>query len=166
MRTNISFEKSKEEKFNEDFLRIAFPDWMRNSKESDNFRKYVFDKHAILENLFDLLIASYFFETISSEKSQFFKENILVNIDFAKKIKIAEDLELIEEKIVKMSFKVNDYRVAQAHIKKTNSLRDPTKENIENFQKISTEAHAELSQRVMIFDKNLREKITEIINQK
>jgi len=34
MDTRIPLEKSEEEKFNEDFLKIAFPDWMRSSKEA------------------------------------------------------------------------------------------------------------------------------------
>lgn len=159
-------EKSEEEKFNEDFLKIAFPDWMRSSKESHNFRGFVIDKHTILENLLDLLIAAYFFGTASSEKSELFRDNVLANMDFSKKVKVVENLDLIDREVAGLIFRVNDYRVAQAHIKKNDPLRDPRKENWDIFQRISTEAHAKIASRIIMTDSDLKGRVARLVEQK
>jgi len=155
-------EKLEKEKFNEDFLRIAFPDWMRSSKESHNFRGYVLDKHTILENLLDLLIVAYFFGTVGSKKAKLFRNNVLTNVDFAKKVKIARDLSLIDEKIKGLIYGVNDYRVAQAHIKKNDPLREPSKNNWDKFQRISIEVHSKLSSKIMMTDSKLKRRVAKL----
>jgi len=165
MYTNTPSKKSKEEKFNEDFLKIAFPDWMRSSKESHNFREFVIDKHTILENLLDLLITAYFFDTINSGKSELFRNNVLANMDFSKKVRVIKDLGLIDRKIIGLIYLVNDYRVAQAHIKKNDQLRVPSRENWDTFQRISTEAHSKLASKIMMTDMKLKRKIAKLIEK-
>lgn len=166
MDTKTPLEKSKEEKFNEDFLKIAFPDWMRSSKESHNFRGFVIDKHTILENLLDLLITAYFFNRVSSKKSESFRNNVLAYMDFSKKVKVIKELGLIDGKIEGLIYRVNDYRVAQAHIKKNDSLREPSKENWDTFQRISTEAHSKLASKIMMTDSELKRKVARLVEQK
>lgn len=63
------------EKFNEEFIKIAFPEWMRSDKKSHDFRGFVLDKHMILENLLDLLIAAYFLAKLDL-KNQSFLETV------------------------------------------------------------------------------------------
>lgn len=159
-------DKSEEEKFNEDFLKIAFPDWMRSSKDSHNFRGFVVDKHTILENLLDLLITAFFFETVSSEKSELFRNSVLANMDFAKKVKVVEDLDLIDKQTKGLIHRVNEYRVAQAHIKKNDPLREPSKQNWEIFQRISTKVHSKLSSKIMMTDSELKQRVAKIVEQK
>lgn len=166
MNNKTPLKKSEEEKLNEDFLRIAFPDWMRSSKESHDFRGFVIDKHTILENLLDLLIAAYFFDTVSSEKSELFRNNVLANMDFSKKVRAVKDLGLIDGKIEGLIYGVNNYRVAQAHIKRNDPLREPSKENLDKFQRISTEAHSKLASKIMMTDAGLKERVAEIVKQK
>jgi hypothetical protein len=166
MNTNTPSEKSEEEKFNEDFLKIAFPDWMRSTKESHDFRGFVIDKHTILENLLDLLIAAYFFDTATSEKSESFRNNVLANMDFARKVKVVENLGLIDKEIRGLAFKVNDYRLAQAHIKKNDPLREPSKENWDIFGRISTEAHSKLASKIMMTDIDLKRRVAKVVEQK
>jgi len=166
MNTNPLSEKSEEEKFNEDFLKIAFPDWMRSTKKSHDFRGFVIDKHTILENLLDLLIAAYFFDTASSEKSELFRNSVLSNMDYAKKVRVVEDLGLIDREIKGLIFRVNDYRLAQAHIKKNDPLREPSKENWDTFQRISTEAHSKLASKIMMTDIDLKRRVARVVEQK
>lgn len=165
MDVKTPLKKSEKEKFNEDFLKIAFPDWMRSSKESHNFRGFVIDKHTILENLLDLLITAYFFDTVSSGKSELFRNNLLANIDFSKKIKTVGDLGLIDGKIKGLIYKINDYRVAQAHIKKNDSLRAPSKENWDAFQRISIEVHSKLASKIIMTDDELKRKVASLTNK-
>lgn len=139
---------------------------MRSSKESHNFRGFVIDKHTILENLLDLLITAYFFETVSSEKSESFRSNVLANMDFSKKARVVEDLGLIGREIKGLIYRVNDYRVAQAHIKKNDPLRKPNRENWDTFQLISTEAHSKLATKIMMTDIELKRKVARLIEQK
>jgi len=166
MDTESPPEKSEEEKFNEDFLKIAFPDWMRSTKKSHNFRGFVIDKHTILEHLLDLLIAAYFFNTASSEKSELFRNNGLANMDYSKKVKVVEELGLIDREIKGLIFRVNDYRLAQAHIKKNDPLRIPNKENWDTFQRISTEAHSKLASKLMMTDADLKRRVSRVVEQK
>jgi len=166
MDINTPSEKSDEEKFSEDFLKIAFPDWMRSSKDSGSFRGFVIDKHTVLENLLDLLIAAYFFGTVGSEKSESFRNNVLANMDFSKKAKVVKDLGLIDKETTGLIFRVNDYRVAQAHIKKGDLLREPSKENWDTFQQISTEIHSKMASKIMTTDTELKKKVAKIAKQK
>lgn len=166
MDTKTLIKKSEEEKFNEDFLKIAFPDWMHSSKESHRFRGFVIDKHTILEHLLDLLITAYFFDTVSSVKSELFRNNVLTYMDFSKKIKVIESLKLIDSKSVGLFYKVNDYRVAQSHLKKNDPLREPSKENWEKFQLISTEAHSKLASKIMFTDRELKKRVAKLVEQK
>lgn len=159
-------DKSEAERFNEDFLKIAFPDWMHSTKESHNFRGYVIDKHTVLENLLDLLITAYFFDTINSEKSELFRNNVLSIMDFTKKVEIVKSMGLIDREVIGKIYKVNDYRVAQAHIKKNDPLREPSKENWDAFQQISTEAQSKLASKIMMTDADLRGRVVKVVEQK
>ncbi|EKD53572.1 MAG: hypothetical protein ACD_61C00010G0001 [uncultured bacterium] len=165
MDTKVPLDKSEEEKFNEDFLKIAFPDWMRSSKESNNFRGFVVDKHTIVENLLDLLITASFFERMNGEKPELFRDNVLTKMDFAKKVMIVYDMGLIDNVIKSKIFRVNDYRKAQAHIKKDDPLREPSKNNWDIFQQISTDIHSKLSSKIMLTDADLRNRVAKIIEQ-
>ncbi len=159
-------DKSEVEKFNEDFLTIAFPDWMRSTRESHDFRGFVIDKHTILEHLLDLLIVAYYFGTIYLDKAESFRNIVLSNMDFGRKVRVVRGLDLIDSKIEKLIFQVNDYRIAQAHIKKDDPLREPNKQNREVYQRISTEVHSKLSSKIMLTDSNLKQRVTKIAVQK
>lgn len=74
-----------------------------------------------------------------------------------------DDLGLINKEVKGLIFKINDYRVAQAHIKKGDKLREPTKENWDLFSKISIEVHSKLSSQLMLTDIDLREKVKKIV---
>ena len=139
---------------------------MRSSKESHNFRGFVIDKYIILENLLDLLIAAYFFETISSEKSESFRNNVLANMDFSKKVRTVENLRLIDGEVISQIYEVNNYRVAQAHIKKDDPLREPSRENWDKFQRISTKAHSNLASKIIMTDIDLKRKVAKLAEQK
>ena len=156
---------SNREKFNEEFLKIAFPEWMRSDKKSRDFRGFVLDKHMILEHLLDLLISAYFFGKIKSKKAEVFRNNILAKMDFAKKTAALEGLKLIDKKLKGLIFKVNNYRVAQSHIKRADPLREPTEENFRSFQESSTKVHSLLASKIMMTDRDLKEKVRKIVNQ-
>lgn len=166
MDTQEESKTTEEEKFNEEFLKIAFPDWMRTSKESHSFRGFVIDKHTILENLLDLLITSHFFEKITSEKAEQFRNNVLAYMDFAKKTKVLLKLKLIDEEIKSLIYQINDFRIAQAHIKKDDPFRIPSKENWAKYQEISTKALSLLSSKIILSNSELCEKVKKIITQK
>lgn len=73
---------------------------------------------------------------------------------------------LIDGKIEGLIYGVNNYRVAQAHIKRNDPLREPSKENLDKFQRISTEAHSKLASKIMMTDAGLKERVAEIVEQK
>jgi len=151
------------EEFNEKFLGTAFPDWLRSTKESHSFRGYVLDKHTILEHFMDLLITAYFFGNIESDKSEEFINAVLANIDYSKKVKILEELKLINQKEKGVIFKVNDYRVAQSHIKKNDPLRNSDQKNWDKFQEYSINAYSLLASKIMLTDSDLREKVKQTL---
>jgi hypothetical protein len=163
---NVAISPSKSvEKFNEDFLEIVFPGWIRSSKESHDFRGFVLDKHTILEHLLDLLIIAYFFGRVNSDKSEIFRNSVLANMDFARKAKVLEELDLIDKDIKGLIFKVNDYRVAQSHIKKDDPLRKPTGDNWNDYQECSTKAHSKIASKIMLTDSELRDKVEKLISR-
>lgn len=148
-----------EEEFNNEFLKLAFPDWMRSTKESRDFRGYILEKHMILEHLLDLLIIAFFFGRVNTKKSENFRNTITSNMDFGKKVKALTELSIIDKDLKGLIFQVNDYRLAQAHIKRNDPLREPNKENWDKFQKFSTEVHSRLSTMLMKTDKDLKKKV-------
>ncbi|MCG2685976.1 hypothetical protein L6258_01230 [Candidatus Parcubacteria bacterium] len=156
---------SAQEKFIEEFLEIAFPEWMRSNKKSHDFRGFVLDKHMILEHLLDLLIVAHFFGKIRCKKSELFRNSVLAYMGFAKKVKVLEELKLVDKELRGLIFKVNAYRVAQSHIKQGDPRREPTEKNFKLFQEFSTEAHAVLASKIMIADSDLQKRVRKISNQ-
>lgn len=152
------------DKFVAEFLTVAFPDWLRTNTETHNFRGFVLDKHTVLEHLIDLLLVAHYFGDINSAKGNSFKTSILNTLDFAKKVKAVELLGLIDKDLRSKIFQVNDFRLAQAHIKKDDPLRQPTPENWKLFQEISTQAHSAIASRIMVADATLRNKVMKMIS--
>lgn len=146
-----------------DLISIAYPEELRSTAESNKFRGIVLDKHTILENLIDLLLAAFFFESANTPLGEKFIEHVLSKMDFAKKATILQDVGLIDKKGSSIIFKVNSYRLAQAHLKKNDPLRNPDKDNDEKFQKISIEAHALVAKKMLFIDKSLKERLMQIV---
>lgn len=86
-------------------------------------------------------------------------------MDFAKKAKILEELKLIDKKLKGLIFKVNDYRVAQSHIKRGDPFREPSEKNFKSFQESSTKAHSSLASKIMMTDSDLKKKVRKLVDK-
>lgn len=129
----------KAEKSIKRFLTTIYPDWAQSTTESQNYRTFVLDKHAILERLIDELIMQYFFGKSLSGKSIIFNEKLLSKFDFSKKASLLPALGLVDERVKKTIFKINEFRVAQAHLKKDDPLRSPSVQNWAAFNDLCVE---------------------------
>jgi hypothetical protein len=101
-----------------------------SSKEEQELRAVVLDVHAEIEGLMDLLIATYF---LKEDKAQLFSDLILIKMDFSKKLALIKDAKLLPKPICNKVYKINNYRVAQAHFKRSNPLREASEENSKGF---------------------------------
>ena len=75
--------------FNQEFLKVAFPEWIKSTPQSHAFRGYILDKHAILENLMDLLLSAHQFGNVDSIESENYRHDNLSDISFSNKIKLS-----------------------------------------------------------------------------
>ena len=146
----------------QELIRMVFPEWLKSDEKSDTFRTHVLDKHTIVEHFLDLLIVARFFGKVDSKESEVFRSNVLANMNFLRKVKALSGLGLLK-KIESEICTINNFRVAQAHIKKNDPLREPSKENWDNFNKCKEKVFHKLLNEIILRDGRFKEKLEKLM---
>ena len=102
----------------EEVKRTAKPEWLSYSDKDWKTVTQVFELHFHLENIINLLLTIYFLGTSRGVKSKTFREVVLEDVDFLRKLRMIQRLGWIDGKGQNVALELNNFRRDFAHPKR------------------------------------------------
>lgn len=157
--------KNLEDILVEEVQKVVRPEWLSYSDEDWKTVAQVFDLHFRLENIINLLLTIYFLGSTAREKSDTFREVILEEVDFLRKLRMLQKLGWIDGKSSNVATELNNFRRDFAHPKRGTVSKRLDEFRKKGLSKKYNDLVTKMIKLVVLRDKDYRKKLITILKQ-